>query len=53
MNAGDAGAWSGNWAWSLPLIVLNTRVRHWTLTGNERCQCLAFNSSKAHCTQML
>ena len=26
MNAGDAGAWSGNWAWSLPLIVLNVVI---------------------------
>src|SRR5271157_2570041 len=26
MNAGDAGAWSGNWAWSLPLIVLSVVI---------------------------
>jgi hypothetical protein len=26
MNAGDAGAWSANWAWSLPLIVLNVVI---------------------------
>jgi hypothetical protein len=26
MNTVDAGAWSGNWAWSLPLIVLNVVV---------------------------
>ena len=26
MNAGDAGAWSGNWSWSLPLIVLNVVI---------------------------
>jgi len=26
MNAGDAGVWSGNWAWSLPLIVLNVVI---------------------------
>jgi hypothetical protein len=23
MNSSDVGAWSGNWAWSLPLIVIN------------------------------
>jgi hypothetical protein len=26
MNASDAGGWSGNWAWSLPLIVLNVVI---------------------------
>jgi hypothetical protein len=26
MNASDAGMWSGNWAWSLPLIVLNVVI---------------------------
>jgi hypothetical protein len=26
MNASDAGVWSGNWAWSLPLIVLNVVI---------------------------
>jgi hypothetical protein len=26
MNTVDAGAWSGNWAWSLPLIVRNVVV---------------------------
>lgn len=26
MNVGDAGAWSGNWAWSLPLIVLTVVI---------------------------
>jgi hypothetical protein len=26
MNTIDAGAWSGDWAWSLPLIVLNVVV---------------------------
>src|ERR1700741_3803484 len=26
MNAVDGGAWSGNWAWSLPLIVLNVVI---------------------------
>src|ERR1700740_517254 len=26
MNAGDAGAWRENWAWSLPLIVLNVVI---------------------------
>jgi hypothetical protein len=26
MNTVDAGAWSGNWAWSLPLIVVNVVI---------------------------
>jgi hypothetical protein len=26
MNAGDVGAWNANWAWSLPLIVLNVVI---------------------------
>jgi hypothetical protein len=26
MNTGDAGAWSGNWAWSLPLNVLTVVI---------------------------
>jgi len=26
MNAFDAGAWSANWVWSLPLIVLNVVI---------------------------
>jgi hypothetical protein len=26
MNTADAGAWSANWAWSLPLIVLNVVI---------------------------
>jgi hypothetical protein len=26
MKSVDAGAWSGNWAWSLPLIVLNVVI---------------------------
>src|ERR1700739_1498880 len=26
MKAGDAGAWTGDWAWSLPLIVLNVVI---------------------------
>ena len=26
MNTIDAGAWSGDWAWSLPLIVLNVVI---------------------------
>jgi hypothetical protein len=26
MHSADIGAWSGNWAWSLPLIVLNVMI---------------------------
>ena len=26
MNAVDVGAWRANWAWSLPLIVLNVVI---------------------------
>jgi hypothetical protein len=26
MKSIDAGSWSGNWAWSLPLIVLNVVI---------------------------
>ena len=26
MNAVDVGAWNANWAWSLPLIVLNVVI---------------------------
>jgi hypothetical protein len=37
MPSTDIGAWSGNWAWSLPLIVLNVMIH---VTG------LAFFSEK-------
>jgi hypothetical protein len=38
MNTVDAGAWSGDWAWSLPLIVLNVVAnlfleQRWQLVG--------------------
>jgi hypothetical protein len=30
MNAGDVGVWNANWAWSLPLIVLNVVIHVFT-----------------------
>ena len=35
MNAVDAGAWSANWAWSLPLIVLSVVIHVIGLLINE------------------
>jgi hypothetical protein len=29
MKSADPGTWSGDWAWSLPLIVLNVLIHVW------------------------
>ena len=41
MNPVDVGAWSANWAWSLPLIGVNV-VSTWSASGSSMRALSAF-----------